>query len=121
MTMKRTAEEMHIPILLYLLHGTWASSASRTPPDSDLVQALLKEFGKPIPIEWKGRNRDVDRRSAAEHVIAALQRQQGRHILIAHSHGGNVGVYAAADPRLHGKVAGIICLNTPFISVIRRD
>jgi hypothetical protein len=30
-------------------------------------------------------------------------------------------VYAAADPKLHDKVAGIICLNTPFISVIRRD
>jgi pimeloyl-ACP methyl ester carboxylesterase len=119
--MEQATDEKQAAITLHLLHGTWASHAAWTQPDSELVKSLQKEFGKPLPMEWKGKNRDSDRRSAAEQVIAALQQQEGRHVLIAHSHGGNVALYAAADHRLHGKIAGIICLNTPFISIIRRD
>jgi pimeloyl-ACP methyl ester carboxylesterase len=118
---EQPTDETQKPIFLHLLHGTWATGAAWTKPDSLLVKALKKEFGDPVPMEWKGRNRDNDRRSAAEQVIAALEYKAGRHVLIAHSHGGNVALYAAADHRLHGKIAGIICLNTPFISIIRRD
>ena len=118
--MKEVVEEKQIPVRVHLLHGTWATGAPWTKSASKLVTAL-REIAETSPIEWKGKNRDTDRRSAAEQVIDTLHQQQGRQILIAHSHGGNVAVYAAADARLRGKVAGIVCMNTPFISVIRHD
>jgi Alpha/beta hydrolase family len=117
----QAAGEEKPPLFIHLLHGTWASGAPWTQPNSLLAQSLKKEFGDPLPVNWTGTNRDRDRRSAAEQVVAALENQQGRHVLNSHSHGGNVAIYAAADPRLGGKIAGIVCLNTPFISIVRRD
>jgi pimeloyl-ACP methyl ester carboxylesterase len=117
---ERSRGKKQIPVRVHLLHGTWATGAPWTKSASKLVTAL-REIAETSPIEWKGKNRDTDRRSAAEQVIDTLHQQQGRQILIAHSHGGNVAVYAAADARLRGKVAGIVCMNTPFISVIRHD
>lgn len=114
-------QRAELPLVIHLLHGTWASGAPWTKPGSSLFTALEKEFGPPLSISWRGRNRDVDRRSAAEEVITKLQNQDGRHVLIAHSHGGNIALYAGGDQRLRGKVAGIVCLNTPCISITRRD
>ena len=98
--MKEVVEEKQIPVRLYLLHGTWAAGAPWTKSASKLVTAL-REIAEPSPIEWKGKNRDTDRRSAAEQVIDTLHQQQGRQILIAHSHGGNVAVNAAADAHFY--------------------
>ena len=66
--MEQATDEKQAAITLHLLHGTWASHAAWTQPDSELVKSLQKEFGKPLPMEWKGKNRDSDRRSAAEQV-----------------------------------------------------
>jgi hypothetical protein len=43
------------------------------------------------------------------------------HFVIAHSHGGNLALYALHDARLQERLSGIICMNTPFISATRRD
>jgi hypothetical protein len=43
------------------------------------------------------------------------------HFVIAHSHGGNVALYAMDDISLHDKIVGLACLATPFISVRERE
>ena len=38
-----------------------------------------------------------------------------RHYLVAHSHGGNVAMYALRDPEARGRVDGLACLAVPFL------
>jgi len=40
--------------------------------------------------------------------------------VVAHSHGGNVALYALRDPAVRSLIAGLVCLGTPFIEVQRR-
>src|SRR6185369_16968426 len=46
-----------------------------------------------------------------------------RQFLIAHSHGGNIALYAHAllAPDVRGRIAGIATLATPFLNARRRD
>jgi hypothetical protein len=39
-----------------------------------------------------------------------------RHVIIAHSHGGNVALYALKDHELRSRIAGVVALATPFLS-----
>lgn len=43
------------------------------------------------------------------------------HFVIAHSHGGNVALYALRDEGLKDRTTGVACLATPFIHVGERD
>jgi hypothetical protein len=45
----------------------------------------------------------------------------GLHYVIAHSHGGNIAMYALRDTRLASQIAGIITLSTPFLVAQDRD
>jgi len=38
-----------------------------------------------------------------------------KHFLVAHSHGGNVAMYALQDPAVAARVDGLICMATPFL------
>src|SRR5262249_27063017 len=38
-------------------------------------------------------------------------------VVFAHSHGGNVALYALADDELQGKVAWVVCMATPYFTV----
>jgi len=40
---------------------------------------------------------------------------EAEHHLIAHSHGGNVALYALRNPTLCDRTASVVCLATPFI------
>lgn len=42
------------------------------------------------------------------------------HVLIAHSHGGNVCLAALHDPEVRRAVKALVCLSTPFINVRSR-
>jgi hypothetical protein len=44
-----------------------------------------------------------------------------RHFIIAHSHGGNVALYALQDEAIASKVSGVITLSTPFLWATLRD
>jgi len=75
---------------------------------------------------WSGANRNSDRIEAGKRLAAALKENlasypDAAHFVIAHSHGGNLALYALNDPRLQQGLSGIICMNTPFISATRRD
>jgi hypothetical protein len=42
------------------------------------------------------------------------------HYLVAHSHGGNIAMGALVQPDDAGKIAGVICLATPFLYIRER-
>jgi hypothetical protein len=44
-----------------------------------------------------------------------------RHFIIAHSHGGNVAMYALKNQNLSQNVCGLICLATPFLYPRKRQ
>jgi len=52
-----------------------------------------------------------------------LQKYPGaRHFIIAHSHGGNVVLYAVREsPLMRSQLGGLVFLSTPFLHVERRD
>ena len=43
-----------------------------------------------------------------------------KHVIIAHSHGGNVALYALKDAELRSRVSGLVTLATPFLFVESR-
>lgn len=104
-------------------------------------ERLQKSLGIPCVVTqfvWSGANREWDRLCAAgadadfydkasaeatppaqpltlrEHIA---QYPGAAHILIAHSHGGNVCLAALNDPETRRAVRALVCLSTPFINV----
>jgi hypothetical protein len=80
------------------------------------------------PFYWSGKNSHKGRVEAGIHLAAHLAELGNRypaaqHICVAHSHGGNVAVYALR--RLQQSAARLpdrlITLGTPFLSAAKRD
>jgi len=76
-------------------------------------------------LDWNAKNNQADRRKDGARKLAQMfanAHKDGKckHLVICHSHGGNVALYAAADERMKG-VSGIICMNTPFICALPRN
>ncbi|TKB05689.1 triacylglycerol lipase [Desulforhopalus sp. IMCC35007] len=73
---------------------------------------------------WTGSNSFDARQKAAEQFRdylenALIENPDSKHFIVAHSHGGNVAVDAIRDnfDDKNGKLAGIITLATPFLSL----
>ncbi|SDR60968.1 esterase/lipase family protein [Paraburkholderia tuberum] len=105
------------------VHGTFARQAAWAQPDSPLSQYLTAHLGGAVriaPFDWSGRNSFEARDDAAKRLgdhLEAIGRAEpdSRQFVVAHSHGGNVALLAAANGRLSKPVAGIVCLSTPFL------
>ena len=116
-------------VVITLVHGTFAPRAAWTQPDSALRSRWPAPPERPVrfcAFEWSGGNSHQDRvtasRELAEHLRSLTARYQAAsHLVIAHSHGGNVALGALAEEHLKGKVKALICLNTPFLHCARRD
>jgi hypothetical protein len=108
-----------------LVHGTFARGASWTNDDSLLVRKLRQRFphARIVPFLWSGKNAHSERIGAAEELAKAIEVEAARTkaplFLIAHSHGGNVCLYASRYSR--APVTGIVCLATPFIDARPRN
>jgi hypothetical protein len=119
----------HARYVVTMIHGTFARNASWTSDGSALCLALRQELGEEIVIRrfpWSGANRNSDRIEAGKKLADALNENvashpDAAHFVIAHSHGGNLALYALRDPRLQERLSGIVCMNTPFMSATRRD
>lgn len=118
-----------------LVHGTFAADAPwvhATGADSfrdRLRTALAPAKVRFRHIEWgkTGRvhryiydQRDTARLKGAEALQRELREAQqdadgARHFVVAHSHGGNVALYALADESLQESVDGVVCMATPFL------
>ncbi len=106
--------------MVTLVHGTWATHAAWTQEDSRLWRALKSKGYRVERVSWSGWNRYTARARGSVALGDHLDRHQDfDHVVVAHSHGGNVAVRALdGDVRA---IKGVICLNTPFFNVLRRD
>jgi hypothetical protein len=109
-------------MIVTLVHGTFAPDAAWTRSDSALVQAL-EVLGDGLIVRqfrWTGSNSHEARLAAsrrlANHLNSlSLDEPDLLQFVIAHSHGGNVAMYATRELAPTVKLGGIICLGTPFI------
>lgn len=112
-----------------LLHGTFQPGAAWTRRHSALCQRLrgaLPEDTLIRRVVWSGRNSFKARAEAAARLQHRLRRQAdrypgARHIIVAHSHGGNIALLAIKDEDTRRRVSGIACMATPFLNVTDRN
>jgi len=112
-------------VVVTLVHGTFARGAEWTQLDSKFSIDLLHNLRCRAVVtrfDWSGRNNLWDRAKAAEELsdfVDALRAiyPDAKQYVVAHSHGGNVALYAARRTRIDG----IACLATPFLHAIHRD
>lgn len=106
-----------------LIHGTFARSAPWTQDGSTFRKELARLQG-PVtfrPFEWTGANSHNARIAAGvqlgKHIPnAKTVFPEARHVLIAHSHGGNVAFYSLRDVEVKEAICGIVTMGTPFIT-----
>lgn len=115
--------------VVVLIHGTWAKDAAWTADRSSLRAYLTKTLSGTIEFvvfPWSGKNSISARQRAAKDLQAFLHDLQlkfpdSQHYIVAHSHGGNIALYALKDPFLAANVVGLACLSTPFLHARRRN
>jgi pimeloyl-ACP methyl ester carboxylesterase len=113
--------------VITLVHGTWARNATWVKPDSRMCKHL-RELDPNVIIrsfQWSGGNSHRARLKAADALVKQLsetfsQYRTAEHHIVAHSHGGNVALYALRDPGVCARIASVVCLATPFIHVEAR-
>jgi alpha-beta hydrolase superfamily lysophospholipase len=75
-------------------------------------------------VNWGGWNRVGTRKRGAallsQHLRESSLSEGERRFVIAHSHGGNVAMYAVRDKEAAARTAGIVTLATPFLVAQRR-
>jgi hypothetical protein len=117
------------PVVFTLVHGTWAQDASWTEEGSALRTALDKSLGALVVFRvfhWSGRNSFHARTSGGDELREFLKQglqmfPSASHLLISHSHGGNLVLHALEDLNLRSRIYGSVCLSTPFITVSDRN
>ena len=117
------------PYVITFIHGTWGRDSRWFSEGSKLRERLIARFGNRVQfntVRWSGRNSHAARVGA----IADLRRNLAclddgtvhpPHLVIAHSHGGTVAFYALREADVRARLSGVICLNTPFLAVLRRN
>ena len=137
---QRDAAGDRLPVVVTLVHGTFGrlpgADAGWTREGSLQRQRLAAELGRDalfLPFRWSGMNWPSARYAAArrlrEHFRATAERYPGvGHYVVAHSHGGNVALYALRDAQRDARQdaqrddaggalpRGAVCLSTPFIA-----
>lgn len=115
-----------------LVHGTFAKHAPWMRDGSELCTELRKELQGTVLRRfcWSGGNSHAARLQAGDDLAKYLLTvkkdfPEAQHFVIAHSHGGNVALYAmektSPDAKLGEDVAGIVTLATPFITLRKRQ
>jgi len=122
------AEDNGSENIVVLVHGTFAADAAWVRRDSPFCRILRQTLGsvRICPFRWSGRNSHTARLKAAKGLAGFIDDlldsyPNAKIHVIAHSHGGNVALYALRDDRLRKVVAGVVFLGTPFVTVARRD
>lgn len=115
--------------VIHTVHGTFASRAEWIESRSALCRTLRRELGwraRIEPFRWSGANSIVQRSRAADDLRRHLEEKlrehpQAHHVVVAHSHGGNVAFWAVSEERLARRLLGVATLATPFLSAQARD
>jgi hypothetical protein len=113
-----------------LVHGTFARNAAWTQDGSALRTSFRDRLGDgSVRFDcflWSGFNTDRARQEAAAELRRILgqrlaEHPEARHYIVAHSHGGNVALHALHGFEDQERIAGVICLASPFIHCAPRD
>ncbi len=106
-------------VIVTLVHGTYAQGAEwiRAGP---LCKKLAMRGAKTLPFEWTGENSIQARVLAGRKLAAHLKtieafNPNAKQIIVAHSHGGNIALYAANAMGKNHNLFGIVTLATPFL------
>jgi alpha/beta hydrolase family protein len=117
-----------MPYIVTIIHGTWARKATWCQSNSPFAESIREHLGPDTEIDtfnWSGRNNHPSRHQASLQLGAKLREQalnpNAKLILVCHSHGGNIALYALRDPELRQAVAGVVCLATPFFVASERS
>jgi pimeloyl-ACP methyl ester carboxylesterase len=119
--------------IIILVHGTFSPDANWTQPTFPLVRAIESRFqGARVQFyrfDWWGlmggslNNTHFQRYAASIKLSELVTHLRSSHptahlFVVAHSHGGNVALYAA---RRAPGIEGIVTMGTPFIEIEPRD
>ncbi len=112
-------------MIIILIHGTFATNAEWTQPESLFRRELALALGGTraidvLPFAWNGANRHIDRRKASLQLRRLIMLKQNEQpdssiYLIGHSHGGNIALQAARHFAAEPRLAGVVTLATPFL------
>jgi hypothetical protein len=117
-------------VLVILVHGTFARDSAWPKGGSPLCCTVLEKLPgasvKFVPFRWTGCNSHRARIEAGLKFRRFMWEQfqthpQGRKVVIAHSHGGNVALYGLRRFRGRQELAGLVTLGTPFIHCAPTD
>jgi pimeloyl-ACP methyl ester carboxylesterase len=115
--------------IVHLIHGTWANWRVFGLPAKprwfelghkfrDQLETLSTSDVRVEDFRWGwGANMHGQRVKAAKRLAQKLRESdsEDRHILIGHSHGGNIALMAARYVRGSNNVLSLMALSTPFI------
>ena len=130
-------------VIAHLVHGTWPAGGYLAhkyprffrpqPTWFDVGSDFQRAIEEGVPgiewraFKWSGENSEIERRKASRLFADALQREldaapDACHVVIAHSHGGNVALWALGqlDETKRDKVAGLATMGTPFLHFAAR-
>jgi hypothetical protein len=116
-------------IVVTFVHGTFASNATWVDPGSSLYVELEKRLSGRARFQtfrWSGKNTHSERLAAGESLLRQLsetisQCPRARLCIVAHSHGGNIALYALRHEEVRSRVQGVVTLATPFICTEPRN
>ncbi|MBB3303305.1 pimeloyl-ACP methyl ester carboxylesterase [Rhizobium sp. BK077] len=115
-------------LTVVLVHGTFAPGAEWSRLGSPLFEALDAACSdiQTVTFDWSGDNSHMARivagRSLALRIRQIAKEDPAASVaIVAHSHGGNVALYALRDKAAAAVVSGVVFLGTPFFRFIRMD
>jgi hypothetical protein len=126
---RRQAQALPPVYIVHTIHGTFAKKAKWITDNGPFCQTLNRTLGwrtKIEPFRWSGKNSVFARRDAAIDFKNHLKQKidfwgDAKHIIVAHSHGGNIAFMALSSSDLASKVLGVATLATPFLSAGVRE
>ncbi len=115
--------------IVTLVHGTFAPFADWTQHGSALRNAIETHVQGPVAFRnliWSGRNTVAGRQAAADQLSDMLETSCANtpdipHVVVAHSHGGNIAMTALSRSETLRERCGLVCLSTPFLVMRPRE
>lgn len=117
-------------VVVTLVHGTFSGvDASWCSDQSPLRRELASTFGGAVTVtlfRWSGENAHYARLEAGEllstHLSELVEHNpNAQHVIVSHSHGGNVVAYALRGETLRRHITCLVFIATPFIRCEARD
>ncbi|WP_316834426.1 hypothetical protein [Pedobacter nutrimenti] len=118
--------------LITLIHGTFAKKAPWTDENSDFCTKIKQQLGEKSGsiqfecFDWSGINSNTARFEEGDNLAIKLNAQLLQHpdkkkIIIAHSHGGNIAMYALKKIGASNKEFRLVTMATPFLNFRIRE